>query len=102
MAKKRARTEMETREFLAIVTESGEEILLDDEIVRKYRLRAGILSPFSSQPIISVTRRVPIVVPPSKKAGHAAPKKAGARRAAGAQRKKKAAATSAGKARRKR
>lgn len=93
MAKQRAKTEMETREFLAIVTETGEEIVLDDEIVRKYRLRAGILSPFSSQPIISVTRRVPVVVT-TRKAGRVAPKKAGK---GGAQRKKKTAKASAGR-----
>jgi hypothetical protein len=67
MAKRRAKTRMETKEFLAIVTEAGEHILLDEAIVRKYRLRAGIVSPFSSQPIVSVTRRVPVVVSPVKK-----------------------------------
>ena len=67
MAKRRVKTKMETREFLAIVAETGEHILLDEEIVRKYRLRPGIVSPFSSQPIVSVTRRVPVVVAPKSK-----------------------------------
>jgi len=67
MAKRRAKTKMETKEFLAIVTETGEHVLLDEAIVRKYRLRAGIVSPFSSQPIVSVTRRVPVAVSPVKK-----------------------------------
>lgn len=67
MAKRRVKTKMETREFLAIVAETGEHILLDEEIVRKYRLRPGIVSPFSSQPIVSVTRRVPVVVAPKPK-----------------------------------
>jgi len=67
MAKRRVKTKMETREFLAIVAETGEHILLDEEIVRKYRLRPGIVSPFSSQPIVSVTRRVPVVVAPKAK-----------------------------------
>ncbi len=67
MAKRRVKTKMETREFLAIVAETGEHILLDEEIVRKYRLRPGIVSPFSSQPIVSVTRRVPVVVTPKPK-----------------------------------
>jgi hypothetical protein len=58
MAEQRAKKEVKTREFLAIVTESGEQILLDDEIVRKYHLKAGLVSPFSNQPIVSVIREV--------------------------------------------
>ena len=60
-----------TREFLAIVTESGEQILLDDEIVRKYHLKAGLVSPFSNQPIVSVTREVPVERPAKRAAGGA-------------------------------
>ena len=75
----RAKKNVMTREFLAIVTESGEQMLLDDEIVRKYHLRAGLVSPFSNQPIVSVTREVP-VEPLEKRAKGGARGKAGARK----------------------
>lgn len=77
-----------TREFLAIVTESGEQILLDDEIVRKYHLKAGLVSPFSNQPIVSVTREVPVERPEKREAGGAR-KKAYARKPARKSRKER-------------
>lgn len=72
MAEQRAKKQKtQMKECLAIVTESGEEVVLDDEIARKYHLKAGVLSPFSSQPIISVVREVPVVAP--KPGGDGAP-----------------------------
>lgn len=83
MAEQRAKKQKtQLKECLAIVTEAGEEIVLDEEIARKYHLRAGVLSPFSSQPIISVMREVPLVEPkPGKDGAPAAKKSAGAKRA---------------------
>ena len=48
----------ELRNFLAIVTERGEKAVLDEKLVKKYSLRAGMLSPFSGQPIVTVTKKV--------------------------------------------
>ena len=57
MAKK---PKTEIREFLAVITKGGKQEILDVQVVRKYSLRAGMKSPFSNHPIISVMKRVPI------------------------------------------
>jgi hypothetical protein len=75
MAEQRAKRKMKTREFLAIVTESGEHIPLDDEIVHKYHLKAGLVSPFSSLPIISVTLPVSAAPPSRTTAGDGSPQR---------------------------
>ena len=57
----------ELRNFLAIVTERGEKVELDEKLVKKYSLRAGMLSPFSGQPIVTVTKKVRVEVAPKRK-----------------------------------
>ncbi len=57
----------ELREFLAIVTGRGEKVVIDEQLVKKYNLRAGMLSPFSSHPIVTVTKKVRVEVAPRRK-----------------------------------
>ena len=55
------------RVFLAVVTDRGKHDILDADLVRKYRLRAGMQTPLSSHPIISVTKKVRVAVEPEVK-----------------------------------
>jgi hypothetical protein len=56
----------ELREFLAIISDGGEKTVLDEALVRKYNLRAGMVSPFSRYPIVSVTKRVRVEIAPRR------------------------------------